>query len=104
MNNLAHVTKHISMWQEEGLEIGLATVIDTWGSAPCPVGSMMVVNQRGGFAGGVSGGCVETQVISETLEIIREGGSDLLNMVYQCPQQIKRVWLVADRLRFLLRN
>ena len=79
MNNLAHVAQQISVWQRKGLEVGLATVIRTWGSAPCPVGSIMAVNEKGGFAGNVSGGCVETQVVSETLEIIREGGFDILD-------------------------
>lgn len=58
--------------------LALATVLDTWGSSPCPPGSQMVVNSETGFAGSVSGGCIESSVVSESLEIIREGGIQIL--------------------------
>jgi xanthine dehydrogenase accessory factor len=48
----------------------LATVVQTWGSSPRPVGSHLVINAQGQFQGSVSGGCIEGAVISEALELI----------------------------------
>ena len=50
----------------------LATVIQTWGSSPRPVGSRMIVNDKGDFSGSVSGGCVETAVVRECLGLIKK--------------------------------
>ena len=50
----------------------LATVIQTWGSSPRPVGSQMIVNDKGDFSGSVSGGCVETAVVRECLGLLKE--------------------------------
>lgn len=59
-------------WRREGRGVALATVIETWGSAPRPVGSHLVVDGEGNFLGSVSGGCVEGAVITEGLEVIAE--------------------------------
>ena len=58
-------------WLERGDEVALATVIETWGSAPRPVGSHLAIAESGVFAGSVSGGCVEGAVIAEAEEVIR---------------------------------
>jgi xanthine/CO dehydrogenase XdhC/CoxF family maturation factor len=50
----------------------LATVIQTWGSSPRPVGSRMIINEKGDFSGSVSGGCVETAVVRESLKLIKD--------------------------------
>ena len=47
-------------WLSSKRNVILATVVQTWGSSPRPVGSRMIVNDRGDFSGSVSGGCVET--------------------------------------------
>lgn len=65
-------------WADNGQGLALATVVDTWGSSPCPPGSQMVVSSNADFAGSVSGGCIETSVVSECLEIIRDGGCEVL--------------------------
>lgn len=65
-------------WTEQGQDVVLVTVTDTWGSSPCPAGSRMVINEKAGFEGSVSGGCIETSVISESLEVLREGGHQVL--------------------------
>lgn len=57
-------------WAEEGRELALATVIETWGSAPRPAGSHLVVDGEGNFLGSVSGGCVEGSVIIEAMDVI----------------------------------
>lgn len=46
-----------------GMPMALATVIETWRSAPCPVGTHMLIRQDGQFVGSVSGGCVEGDVL-----------------------------------------
>ena len=59
-------------WINTNQKVVLATVIQTWGSSPRQVGSRMIVNEKGDFSGSVSGGCVETLVIRECLEIIKK--------------------------------
>ena len=53
-----------------GAPMALATVIETWRSAPCPVGTHMLVHEDGRFIGSVSGGCVEGDVLHVAAEII----------------------------------
>ena len=65
-------------WLDEGRDIALATVVETWGSAPVPSGSQLLVDAQTNFIGSVSGGCVETAVIGEAQEVIRTGQARLL--------------------------
>jgi xanthine dehydrogenase accessory factor len=53
-----------------GTPMALATVIETWRSAPCPVGTHMLVHRDGAFVGSVSGGCVEGNVLHIASEVI----------------------------------
>lgn len=66
-------------WTASGREIALATVLQTWGSAPRPPGSILVIDSEGNFEGSVSGGCVEGAVIAEALEVIETGKPKTLN-------------------------
>jgi xanthine/CO dehydrogenase XdhC/CoxF family maturation factor len=66
-------------WAAEGRKLAIATVIETWGSAPQPVGSQLVVDADGNFEGAVSGGCVEGDVITEAQGIIAGGGHKVLS-------------------------
>jgi xanthine/CO dehydrogenase XdhC/CoxF family maturation factor len=66
-------------WLGEGRKLAIATVIETWGSAPQPVGSQLVVDADGNFEGAVSGGCVEGAVITEAQDLIAVGGHKILN-------------------------
>lgn len=66
-------------WKDEDKKAALATVIKTWGSSPRPVGSHMAVSEDGHFVGSVSGGCVETAVVSESLEVMASGKAKRLN-------------------------
>jgi xanthine/CO dehydrogenase XdhC/CoxF family maturation factor len=66
-------------WKREGRGVALATVVETWGSAPRPVGSHLVIDEEGNFVGSVSGGCVEGAVIADAIEVIGEGGAKMLD-------------------------
>ena len=59
-------------WLTAKQNVVLATVIQTWGSSPRPIGSRMIVNDKGDFSGSVSGGCVESAVVRECVGIIKE--------------------------------
>ena len=65
-------------WLAEGRRVALATVVETWGSAPRPVGSHLVIDADGHFEGSVSGGCVEGAVVSEAADVIANGEARLL--------------------------
>ena len=59
-------------WLTAKRNVVLATVIQTWGSSPRPIGSRMIINDKGDFSGSVSGGCVETSVVRECMDLIKE--------------------------------
>ena len=59
-------------WLAIKRNVVLATVVQTWGSSPRPIGSRMIINDKGDFSGSVSGGCVETAVVRECLGLIKE--------------------------------
>ena len=59
-------------WLSAKRNVVLATVIQTWGSSPRPIGSRMIINDKGDFSGSVSGGCVETAVVRECMGLIKE--------------------------------
>ena len=66
-------------WYRAGRGVAIATVVQTWGSAPRPTGSQMVIDADGAMEGSVSGGCVEGAVIAEAIEAIAEGEQRLLS-------------------------
>ncbi|KQZ31912.1 XdhC/CoxI family protein [Mesorhizobium sp. Root552] len=65
-------------WVKDGREVALATVVETWGSAPRPVGSHLVIDGEGNFQGSVSGGCVEGAVVTEAIDVIGTGKAKML--------------------------
>lgn len=68
MNDNGAVIAKAIAWR--GAPMALATVVSTWGSAPRPRGSHMIVHQDGRFEGSISGGCVETDVLQRAAEVI----------------------------------
>ncbi|KPA22989.1 putative xanthine dehydrogenase subunit A [Shimia sp. SK013] len=65
-------------WHRAGRGAALATVVQTWGSAPRRVGAQMVVSGDGQLEGSVSGGCVEGAVMLEAMESLEDGQGKLL--------------------------
>ncbi|MEO0329905.1 MAG: XdhC family protein [Pseudomonadota bacterium] len=81
MNQNISVLDELSVaqeWIEAGKNVALATVISTWGSAPRPNGSHLVIDGEGNFAGSVSGGCVEGAVIAEAMDVLETGSPKML--------------------------
>ena len=72
------VLKAAEQWRREGRGVAIATVVQTWGSAPRPVGSHLVIDDQQNFLGSVSGGCVEGEVIANAGEVIESGKPRLL--------------------------
>lgn len=66
-------------WAKNGYQLAIAFVIQTWGSSPRQVGSIMIVRQDTEIAGSVSGGCIEGAVIESGLEALRSGEGQRLD-------------------------
>ena len=73
MRNLLNekILEEANTWIKSKEKVVLATVIQTWGSSPLQTGSKMIINEKGNFSGSVSGGCVETSVIKESIDLIK---------------------------------
>lgn len=65
-------------WRRAGRGAALATVIETWGSAPRQVGAQLAISGDGAMAGSVSGGCVEGAVVTEAIQALADGASRVL--------------------------
>ena len=72
------ILKAAEDWSKAGRGVALATVVETWGSAPRPVGSNLVIDSDGNFLGSVSGGCVEGAVVKEAIDVIDSGKPKVL--------------------------
>jgi xanthine dehydrogenase accessory factor len=70
---MREVLSELIEWTKAGEEIALATVIETWGSSPRPLGSKMVVTRSGKMAGSVSNGCIEGAVFDEAQKVLKSG-------------------------------
>lgn len=77
-SELDDILDRAQAWRAVGRGVALATVVRTWGSSPRPVGSHLVVDASGDFAGSVSGGCIEGAVIQEAQATIADSKSRLL--------------------------
>jgi xanthine dehydrogenase accessory factor len=70
---MREVLDELNEWIGGREEIALATVIETWGSSPRPLGSKMVVTRSGKMAGSVSNGCIEGAVFEEAQKVLQTG-------------------------------
>ena len=65
-------------WIARGKRAALATVVQTWGSAPRPAGSQLAISADGEIMGSVSGGCVEGAVMVEAMDALEDGTCRML--------------------------
>ena len=72
------ILKAAEDWRKAGRGVAIATVTETWGSAPRPTGSNLVIDSEGNFLGSVSGGCVEGAVVTEAMDVIETGKAKML--------------------------
>jgi xanthine/CO dehydrogenase XdhC/CoxF family maturation factor len=75
---LQDVLQTAESWRTAGRDVAIATVVETWGSAPRPVGSQLVIDGEGNFEGSVSGGCVEGAVVTEAADVIASAKPKML--------------------------
>ncbi len=73
MDRFDNIPEQALAWHRAGDRAALATVIETWGSAPRRTGAQLAISGKGEIAGSVSGGCVEGAVVVEALEALEDG-------------------------------
>ena len=78
-NPLPDVPSLALEWVKAGRQAALVSVISTWGSAPRPLGSQLVVRDDMHFEGSVSGGCIEGDVLTVAMDVIAAGTPKLLD-------------------------
>ena len=76
--NEKEIYSKILDWLKDKKDVAIASVIETWGSSPRPVGSIMAINNNNEIVGSVSGGCVESFVFSKALEVIKSNKVETL--------------------------
>jgi len=75
---MREVMDEVREWTAAGDRVALATVVETWGSSPRPLGSKMVVSASGRMAGSVSNGCIEGAVFEEAQKVLQAGRGRLV--------------------------
>src|SRR5438105_5458087 len=70
---MREILGELRAWNEAGEEIALATVVETWGSSPRPLGSRVAGTRSGKMAGSVSNGCIEGAVFEEAQKVLKSG-------------------------------
>jgi xanthine dehydrogenase accessory factor len=67
---MLEILPDVDRWQGKGEKVAMATVVRAYGSAPRKEGAKMVVSESGEFAGSVSGGCVESDVVLHAMDVL----------------------------------
>ena len=80
------VVATLRRWREDGTVCAVATVVETRNSAPRPVGSKLLISEKGEVVGSVSGGCVATAVALEAATVIASGAPILLHYGFTADQ------------------
>lgn len=89
-------------WHRAGHGAVLATVIDTWGSAPRPRGAQLAVSGQAELVGSVSGGCVEGAVVAEAMDVLSSGRHRVLEFGVSDDDAFSVGLACGGRIRILL--
>jgi xanthine/CO dehydrogenase XdhC/CoxF family maturation factor len=73
------IVDEVERWREAGEKVVVATVVATRRSAPRPVGTSLAISESGKMCGSVSGGCVESDVFENAMDVLRTGEPKLLH-------------------------
>ena len=69
----------LDLWQSQGEEIALATVVQVRRSAPRPPGARLCITRSGRMSGSVSGGCVEADVLHRAMQVLDTRNAEVVN-------------------------
>jgi len=100
MDRFDNISETALNWHQSGVGAVLATVVETWGSAPRRVGAQLAISGQGQIEGSVSGGCVEGAVIVEAMEALEDGSQRRWNLVSATTMLLLSGWPVAARSGF----
>jgi xanthine/CO dehydrogenase XdhC/CoxF family maturation factor len=76
---MKEILDEIDRWRADGERVVVATVVATRRSAPRPVGTSLAVSESGKICGSVSGGCVESDVFENAMQVLATGEPKLLS-------------------------
>ena len=76
---MKEILDEVERWRESGEKVVVATVVATRRSAPRPVGTSLAISESGKMCGSVSGGCVESDVYENAMEVMRSGEPKMLS-------------------------
>ena len=76
---MKEILDEVERWRESGEKVVVATVVATRRSAPRPVGTSLAISESGKMCGSVSGGCVESDVYENAMEVMQSGEAKMLS-------------------------
>ena len=79
---MRELLRDLDRWRTQGKRVALARVVDIEGSGPRLPGAAMAVSEDGEVIGSVSGGCVESAVVTEALEVLATGDRRIVTFGY----------------------
>jgi xanthine dehydrogenase accessory factor len=79
---MRELLRDLDRWRTQGKRVALARVVDIEGSGPRLPGAAMAVSEDGEVIGSVSGGCVESAVVTEALEVLATGDRKIVTFGY----------------------
>ena len=76
---MKEILDEVGKWRADGEQVVVATVVATRRSAPRPVGTSLAISESGKMCGSVSGGCVESDVFENAMDVMRSGEAKMLS-------------------------
>ena len=76
---MKEILPEVESWRDAGEKVVVATVVATRRSAPRPVGTSLAISESGKMCGSVSGGCVESDVFENAMEVMQSGEARMLS-------------------------